>query len=81
MPSLVGYDAGVAWMMLDDDDVPPSPVHVVFRVDTSTVMKRVTNSIVCPAENGTGHITCERCQWCTRESPNYTFRKEKAHVR
>lgn len=60
----------IAWMALDDQDVPPRPVRVVFRVRRQTVQKKMGNSVVCPAENGTGQeVHCLQCRHCFQGEP------------
>jgi hypothetical protein len=66
-----GWMAGcdVAWLAMSDLDLPPRTVGIVFRRKTSTVLARMSRSIVCPAENGIvdNGVTCQRCRLCFRE--------------
>lgn len=60
----------VAYMSLDDADVPGKPVMIVLRVKRKTVKGKLGSSVVCPAENGIKNaVTCQRCQLCFRQSP------------
>ncbi|MEM1953379.1 MAG: hypothetical protein QW299_08650 [Candidatus Caldarchaeum sp.] len=60
----------IAWMAMDDTDAPPRPVKVVFRVQRKTVQKKMNQSVVCPAENGTGvDFHCLQCRFCFRDGP------------
>lgn len=62
----------VAWLAMNDQDVPPVAAGVVFRKKTSTVLPYMTTNtgraIVCPAENGIvdNGVTCQRCRLCFR---------------
>lgn len=62
-PEHLGPD--VAWMAMDDNDAPPRPVKMVFRVKHKTVMAKMGGSVVCPKENGIkNEVTCGRCRLC-----------------
>lgn len=57
----------LAYMALDDTDVPGRYVDLVFRTRRSTKLIRMAGSLVCPHENGTpaGHnMSCDRCRLC-----------------
>jgi hypothetical protein len=57
----------LVYMSTADDDVPASPVRIVFRVKRSTKMLKMGGSQVCPVEFGDGFgkgVTCEKCQLC-----------------
>ena len=56
------------YMSMDDQDVPPPGAQLVFRVQRRTPLKRLGNTIVCPAENGVSPITCTQCRLCWRVS-------------
>jgi hypothetical protein len=56
-----------AYMALNDHDHPDFPVDLVFRVDTRTVRKWYSYTLVCPAENGITTTTCSKCQLCFRK--------------
>lgn len=59
----------VAWLAMDDQDVPPVAAGIVFRRKTSTVRSHIGRATVCPAENGIADngVTCQRCRLCFRE--------------
>lgn len=56
---------GIAYVMCDDDDIPPYEVDLVFRDSEATPLKRVNKALVCPNEQGFGvKVKCETCQLC-----------------
>ncbi len=58
----------LAYMAVDDADVPKTPPDLVFRVKRTTVQKKSGGSLVCPAENGaSGHVKCATCRLCHGE--------------
>lgn len=61
----------LAYMMVDDSDVPDYKVDLVFRdyAVRKTVMKHVKGAIVCPVENGVTKTQCDRCRICIRPGP------------
>ncbi len=63
----------VAWLQTAPADLPPSPVHLVFRVRSlRSAPSPSGGSFVCPAEDGvlrTPAVTCERCGHCWRPEP------------
>ena len=55
----------VAYLQLDDEDVPDFDVDMYFRNKKRTLQKRVLDVIVCPLENGTkAQTSCQQCQLC-----------------
>lgn len=56
-----------AYMMTSDNDLPNFDVDLYFRDDRKAVLKKVDGTMMCPAENGVTHTTCERCQICFTE--------------
>lgn len=81
-PPMRGYPfAGVAYMSVNDYDMPDYPVELVFRNTTRSVMRFADTpgrvSLVCPAEQGTGiKMTCTQCRYCftRREQPRWKAR-------
>jgi len=69
-PPMRGYPySGVAYMATTDNDIPQYPVELVFRNESRGVMRfadtPVRESLVCPAEQGTGiKMTCAQCRFC-----------------
>lgn len=62
----------VAWMAVDDNDLPPAWAHLAFRDDRGEPMKWMNNKLVCPAENGVQtkvKMTCDACRVCYRNKP------------
>ena len=53
-----------AYMSTGPEDLPPYPVHLVFRTKRKTVQKKLGGRLVCPAENGVTDITCSTCRLC-----------------
>lgn len=70
VPADVPAGVRVAWLQTAPADLPPSPVHLVFRVRSlRSSPSPVGGSFVCPAEDGvrrTPAVTCERCGYCWR---------------
>lgn len=71
-----------AWMMVNDQDLPPYAVDLIFRDQHQTVLKKVVGAIVCPYENGTDiPITCSQCQICFKEQLwEHLFRKKTKNI-
>ena len=68
MPRPINVGLPTAYLMKDDQDVPPYKVDMVFRNSRRTVLKRVSGSRVCPHEDGTNSgITCSTCKLCLPE--------------
>ena len=60
--------ANTAYLMEDDNDLPPYKVDLVFRDKTTTVLKYTPRgSLVCPYDNGITKTTCSQCQICFRD--------------
>lgn len=57
---------GKAWLSLNDLDVPPYPVEIVFRDNVKTDKSRLGGYYVCPVERLTKKIelTCSICRYC-----------------
>ncbi len=59
---------GVAYMSVNDGDLPAYPADLVFRDREQTVMKFTpAGDFVCPYEQGVKKkpkITCSRCRYC-----------------
>lgn len=69
------------WLAMDDSDLPPEPVDLVWRFDGKasgkpTLGKRYTlgGCLVCPHENGVTKTTCAACGICWKGKK---FRKAK----
>jgi hypothetical protein len=71
VPADVPPGVRVAWLQTDPDDLPPSPVHLVFRVRSlRSSPAPCCGPLVCPAEVGMpSRVTCERCGHCWRHEP------------
>jgi Gene product 88 len=72
MPGLLPAGVRVAWLQLDENDLVPEGVDLVFRVHRlrRRPARRVGLTLVCPTENGfTGpHRTdCGTCGLCWKE--------------
>lgn len=69
-PPRPSWSAGVAYMSLSDQDLPPYPVDLVFRDRTKTVMRRTPDGArVCPTDDGVDRavkVTCSACRFCFR---------------
>jgi hypothetical protein len=67
LPGRVPPQVRLAYMALDEDDLPPLDADLVF-VDAPLRRERrvrMAGVLVCPMENGTGwHGTCEKCRLC-----------------
>ena len=66
-------DSPWCWLAMDDKDVPPEPVDLVWRFDGKasgklTLGERYTlgGCLVCPHENGVTKTTCAACSICWR---------------
>jgi hypothetical protein len=77
VPAAVPPRVRLAWLATADDDLPPAPLDLVFRVRR---LRRQPvdrgGSPVCPAEDGvrrTRPVTCERCGYCWRPAPARRF--------
>jgi hypothetical protein len=69
-PKSIPKKVRLAYMQVAHDDVPKYKVNLTFRVDRlhSKVVKRVSDSLVCPVENGvTENMTCMKCGFCWRD--------------
>lgn len=65
----------VAYMQMNDEDPVPAYADLVFRVEDTTVMRRVGTIRVCPVENGIKYAkgkkpTCSKCKLCYRKATN-----------
>jgi hypothetical protein len=73
VPADVPAGVRVAWLQTHLADLPPSAVHLVFRVRSLRSAPFPSGgSFVCPAEDGvprTPAVTCERCGHCWRSDP------------
>lgn len=62
---------GVAYMSINDGDLPDYPADLVFRDNDTTLMKFTPRGdLVCPYEQGVKKktkITCSRCRYCLSE--------------
>ena len=59
----------VAYMSVDDNDIPQFDATLVFRVRRSTVRKKIGGINVCPLESGRPELkkrglTCAKCRIC-----------------
>ena len=60
--------AKTAYLMEDDNDLPPYKVDLVFRDKATTVLKYTPEgSLVCPYDNGITETTCSQCKICFRD--------------
>jgi hypothetical protein len=63
-----GWNFPLAWMAIDDQDIPDYRPDLVFRTDRTTYQKRQhgTGALVCPLEQGldTINASCETCRLC-----------------
>ena len=68
-----------AYLMENDSDEPRYKVDLVFRDDSSTVMKYTSKGyLICPYDNGVTKTTCSACKICfTDRKANYGKRPEK----
>lgn len=73
LPADVPAGVRIAWLQTALDDLPPTPVHLVFRVRSLRSAPPPAGGLfVCPAEDGvprTPPVTCERCGYCWRPPP------------
>jgi hypothetical protein len=67
-----------AYMMVEHDDVP-GDVDLYFRTHglREQVVKRVGDTLVCPAENGVTHTKCNRCKICFTDPKEDQTRRTK----
>jgi hypothetical protein len=69
-PPRPAWSAGVAYMSLSDQDLPPYPVDLVFRDSDKTVMRKTpAGARVCPTDDGVARsakVTCSACKFCFR---------------
>jgi hypothetical protein len=73
--------AKTAYLMEDDNDLPPYEVDLVFRDKSTTVLKYTPEgSLVCPYDNGVTKTTCSQCKICFRDDvvPRKGQRNERA---
>jgi hypothetical protein len=56
----------LAYMQTTEEDIPPFPVDLFFRVNNlrNTVRKHIAGTMVCPVENGITQTTCAQCKVC-----------------
>jgi hypothetical protein len=71
VPDEVPPGVRLAWLMTEDDDVPPARVGLTFRVRRlrRRPRTRVNGVRVCPEEDGVRRatpVTCDRCGLCWR---------------
>tara|TARA_R110002020_G_scaffold354958_6_gene567698 strand:+ start:3160 stop:3849 length:690 start_codon:yes stop_codon:yes gene_type:complete len=60
--------AKTAYLMENDDDLPPYKVDLVFRDKATAVLKYTPEgSLVCPYDNGITETTCSQCKICFRD--------------
>lgn len=67
LPARTPRGVRVAYMAVDDADVPPAAPDLAFRVKRTTVRKRIGGAVVCPVENGTAAkavVSCQKCGLC-----------------
>lgn len=64
LPASVGKNVRLAYMAVDDDDVPERRPDLAFRVKRKTVVKKMGPTLVCPSENGITDTTCDKCGVC-----------------
>lgn len=59
----------LAYVMVHKGDISPYPVDLYFRDRplTDSMAKFLGKTLVCPAENGATHTTCDRCRVCLTE--------------
>jgi hypothetical protein len=68
--------AWIAWMAETDEDRPPRPVDLVFRVQRKTVCKTVGKNPVCRYDWGVKpRVTCSECKRCFRSATAPTRKK------
>lgn len=70
-------DVRICYLQIEDTDIPKWAVDLVFRDQTTTVVKWVKSALVCPAENGITNTSCSKCQICYKRTP--IPRKKKAN--
>lgn len=78
IPEVRPEGIGIAWMMQNDDDLPPVSLttkDIVFRVKRKTPQKRVGLALVCPKEQGStsqaiDNLTCGKCRFCLPNQEN-----------
>ena len=71
IPEGVPEGIRLAWLMTAEDDRPPGPVDLVFRVHAlrRRPLALVGAATVCPAEDGLARpmaVTCDHCRTCWR---------------
>lgn len=72
VPTDVPAGVRLAWLQAAPADLPPGPVHLVFRVRALRSVPPADGLPVCPAEDGVPRaspMTCERCGCCWRPAP------------
>lgn len=74
IPSQVPSAVRLCWLMTHEEDVPPQPVDLVFRVRKlrRVPLPQLTGIRVCPDENGKHYPRpphCESCGTCWRPLP------------
>ena len=73
----------IAYMSIDDNDIPPWPVNLVFRAQRKTQQKFMNGYLVCPVEQGVNrqtHITCTKCRLCFQRLNHPHLQKEGASL-
>lgn len=70
-PTNVPKDVLLAYMMVDDTDIPKFKTDLIFRDGKlrKSIVRHVNGTIVCPTENGKTNTTCEKCKICWRRKP------------
>lgn len=70
-PPRPAWFAGVAYMSLSDQDLPPYPADLVFRDECKTEMRRTpSGDKVCPWDDGVkraNRVTCAACRYCFKD--------------
>ena len=61
--------ARLAYVMVHERDRPSYVADLYFRDRplVSSIAKSIGGTLVCPAENGATHTTCDRCRVCLAE--------------
>lgn len=82
-PKKVPTNVRLAYMSTGLLDVPDYPVDLIFRdyPIRRIVQKKINEALVCPAENGISHLTCEKCGVCWRETRGYRHKDSRASNR
>jgi hypothetical protein len=75
LPDRLPAGVRVAWLMTAQDERPPRPVDLIFRVTPlrRTQITEIDGVPVCPAEDGLPRnhpVTCDLCRTCWRPPPS-----------